>query len=227
MTPYHSYSELVLNSVKGEDYELVVVDRDASTSIVAIHGGCILPPTGELARAIAADDCNLYEFRGLCPNKAASMRIPVGRYDEMHLRTLMERSEEGLAILGAEGAEALVHLGGRNQALKQALADELIAAGFAVKGPASAGAAHDPTRFYNLPTHGGVQIELSGGLCRELLPGPSAPRYPALVAAVRAGLARYRAALRDDVDLALQRFERATQSFPESLRKPHCCDNKN
>jgi len=224
MTPYRSFAELVLNAVKGEDYDVIVVNRDAGTTVAAIHGGCIAPPTGELARAIAGEDCNLYELRGLRADKAALLRIPTNHYDEMRLRTLMERSEDGLALLDAEGSVPVVHLGGRNQALKQALAEQLAAAGFQVSGPATSGAAHDPTRFYNLPADGGVQLELSRALCQELLAGAHAPRFEALVAAVREALVRYRAALRDDVGRALQRFERATATFPASLRKPHCCD---
>ena len=226
MTPYRNFAELVLNAVKGEDYDVVVVDRTATITVVAIHGGCIAPPTGELARAIAGEDCNLYELRGLCADKAALLRIPANRYDEIRLRTLMERSEEGLAILEAEGAEPVVHLGGRNQALKQILMEELAAMGLQVGGPATPGAAHDPTRFYNLPIHGGVQMELAHGLCQSLLEGPCATCYTTLVVAVRAALARYRATLRDDVARALQRFERATETFPATLRKPQRCEGK-
>jgi phage replication-related protein YjqB (UPF0714/DUF867 family) len=224
MTSCRNFADLVLNAVKGEDYGVTVVNRDASTTVAAIHGGCIAPPTGELARAIAGEDCNLYELRGLRADKAALLRIPASRYDEMRLRALMERSEDALAIVGVEGAAQVVHLGGRNQALRQALADELVAAGFVVGVPATPGAAHDPTRFYNLPANGGVQVELTRALLCELLAGPHTPRFDALVTAVRAGLAQYRATLRDDVGHALQRFERATEALPASLRKPHCCD---
>jgi phage replication-related protein YjqB (UPF0714/DUF867 family) len=224
MPAYQSFAELVLSAVKGEDYDVVVIKRDATTTIAAIHGGQIEPPTGELARAIAAEDCNLYELRGLRADGAERLRIAVARYDEMRLRALMERSLEALALLGADGDLPMVHLGGRNQALKRALSDELAQAGFAVSGPASAGAAHDPTRFYNLPANGGVQMELSRGLRQELLAGPQSPRYAALVGAVRAALARYHAEVRDDVGRALERFERSTRAMPPSIRKPDCCD---
>lgn len=224
MSPYNSFAELVLSAVRGEDYDVVVVKRDAGTTVVAIHGGQIDPPTGELARAIAAEDCNLYLLCGLRAEGAAQLRIAVNHYDEMRLRALMERSQEALALLGAEGEVPRVHLGGRNQALKRALSEHLAAAGLEVAGPASAGAAHDPTRFYNRPANGGVQMELSRGLCQELLAGPQAPRYGALVEAVRAALADYRAELRDDVGRALERFERATRAIPSTIRKPDCCD---
>ncbi len=219
--PFNSFAELVLNTVKGEDYDIVVVKRDAGTSIVAIHGGQIEPPTGELARAIAAEDCNLYTFCGLRADSAAQLRIPVNRYDEMRLQALMEHSQEALALLGAEGDAPKVHLGGRNQALKRVLSDHLEAAGFEVAGPVSPGAAHDPTRFYNRPANGGVQMELSSGLRQALLPGPQTPCFGALVDAIRAAIADYHAEQRDDVTRALERFERATRAMPPSICKPH------
>ena len=221
MIPYTSYSELVLDAVKGVDYDVVVVNRAAPTTVVAIHGGLIEPLTAELASAVADADCNLYEFRALSAGNVERLRLPVNRFDDLRLRAMMEHSQEALALLGAPGMTPTVHLGGRNQTLKRALSQALDAAGFQVAGPATPGAAHDPRRFYNLPANGGVLLELARGLLSELAVGSRSERLCALVEAIRAGLAEYRVVLRDDVGRAMERFERDTQAMPPSVRRPH------
>ncbi|NLG29254.1 MAG: hypothetical protein GX557_15195 [Chloroflexi bacterium] len=221
--PYQSFAELVLNTVKGVDYDVVVAKREAAATIVAIHGGAIEPPTGELACEIAGADHNLYVLRGLRAERAAEMRIPVNRFDEIRLRALLEHSQEAVALQGVDGSLPIVHLGGRNQALKRALAEALAAEGFAVGAPASAGAAHDPTRYYNLPTYGGVQVELTRALRGELRPGDApGARWDAFVRAIRAGIEAYQVEARADLGRAMQRFERATEAMPPTIRKPHC-----
>jgi phage replication-related protein YjqB (UPF0714/DUF867 family) len=233
--PYRDFSELVLNTIKDKDYRFVILDRGADVTVAAIHGGSTEPLTSELATAIAGDDCNLYDFRGLDVQDAKLMRVLPARFNDMRLQNLMKRARLGVSILGIEGAEAVVHVGGRNQHLKRILMARLQEAGFEVRGPCGPGAAHDPSRFYNLPSEGGVQLELTRALRASMLDAPLRDRLwedaaswnarlVAFIVAVRGALVQYKSELDADLDVALESFERTTQAMPPSLR---ACDGDN
>jgi phage replication-related protein YjqB (UPF0714/DUF867 family) len=226
VTPYRDFTELILNTVRDRDYRFVIADRSTPVTMAAIHGGGIEPLTSELAAAIAGGEHNLYDFRGIRPQDNELLRISVQRFDELRLRELMKRSQVGLGIEGVEGQDLAVHLGGRNRRLRALLAERLQQAGFEVAGPAGPGAAHDPTRYYNWASDGGVQIELPRALRASLLNGPLSgflwenpaqwnERFYALVAAVRSALDHYLAQMRSDLDAALQRFEEGTRVLKE------------
>ncbi|MHB1294188.1 MAG: poly-gamma-glutamate hydrolase family protein [Anaerolineae bacterium] len=227
--PYRDLTELVLHCVSDKDFRFVVVDRGADVTVVAVHAGGIEPLTGEVASAIAGEEYNYYAFCGLRAQGNEVLRVPLARFREMRLDSLMARSRVGLSVLGADGADEVVHLGGSNQRLKQLLAETLEGAGFVVRGPAGAGAAHHPARFINKPHEGGVQLELSRGLRAALVDGSLADRRwedPAcwtlrmqtLVAAVRLALVTYGTAVRDDLQVAMCRFEETTRAFPDAIR---------
>jgi phage replication-related protein YjqB (UPF0714/DUF867 family) len=233
--PYRDFSELVLNTIKDKDYCFVILDRGADVTVAAIHGGSTEPLTSELAAAIAGDDCNLYDFRGLDVQDATLLRVLPARFNDMRLQNLMKRARLGLSILGVDGAEAVAHVGGRSQLLKRTLAVRLQEAGFEVRGPSGPGAAHDPSRFYNLPSEGGVQLELTRALRASMLDAPLHnqlwedaacwnARLAAFIVAVRGALAQYKSELNADLGVALERFERTTGVMPPSLR---ACDGDN
>ncbi len=229
VTPYRDFSDLVLNTVQERDYRFVIVSRGTAITVATIHGGGIEPLTSELAAAIAGQEHNLYDFRGIRAQGNELLRVSVQRFDEMRLRELMRRSQTGVAIEGIEGQDLAVHLGGRNRRLAALLGEHLRQAGFEVAGPSGPGAAHHPTRFYNWASDGGVQIELPRALRASLLNVPLSDfrwedpaswneRFLTLVVAVRAALERYRAEMRSDLDTTMQRFEEGTKALKKLRR---------
>jgi phage replication-related protein YjqB (UPF0714/DUF867 family) len=225
--PYQDFTELVLNAVKERDYRVHIIDRGADVTVAAIHGGSIEPLTSELAASIAGEEHNLYELRGLSVQGHDLLRVPVQRFDEIRLYTLVRRSRIALSIQGAPGSDPSVHLGGKNRRLKHALEERLREAGFDVRSPATPGAAHDPQRFFNAATEGGIQMELTQALRVSLVDAPLEAflwedpahwndRFSAFVIAVRGALEQYRT----DLERALARFEHTTQSLRKAL--PGC-----
>jgi phage replication-related protein YjqB (UPF0714/DUF867 family) len=229
-TPYRDVSQLVVHCRKDRDFQIRIVDLGSEVTVASVHGGRIEPLTSALAEAIAGAEHNLYDFRGIRPSDNAQLRVPVSRFGEMRLNALMRRSQAALHIDGVPGERAVVHLGGQNRTLKEMVAESLTGAGLTVESPHGPGAAHDPTRFYNTPEAGGVQMELSLALRQQMVDGPLEPgvweepeRRTALFAtvtqAVREALARYLAETRSDLDTTMERFERSTERFPPSLRQ--------
>ncbi len=221
--PYRDFTALALYAEKDLDYRIRIVDRSAAVTVVAIQAGAIEPLTGELAEAIAGSDCNLYQLQGLRPDGADRLRVPVTRYDDVRLTSLLDRSVVGISVQGTPDEEHVVHLGGRNRRLCAHLQVALERAGFCTSGPAGPQAAHSPARFVNRPAQGGVQMEISIGLRRAMAETPLEGLYTTdsaiawtggysrFVMAVRQGLAAYLAALDADLDVAMERFEQATR----------------
>lgn len=236
--PYRDVAELVLHCVQGRDYRFVIRDLGADVTIVAIHGGGIEPLTSEVAAAIAGEEHNLYDLRGIRAGDNSALRVPAPRFDEMRLRNLLNRSRTALSVLGVPGDAPAVHLGGKNRRLRAALAERLMAAGFEVCKPAGPGAAHHPRRFVNWPPAGGVQMELGLALRRAMTRAPLegfcwenpfdwTERFHALVRAAREALRHEAALARDDLSDAMARFEATTREFPAALRFSHDHDRGN
>ncbi len=232
MSPFGDFSELVLKTVKDRDYTVRLRQGGSEILIAAVHGGGIEPLTSEVAAAIAGDEHSLYDFQGTRASNNEELRIPISRYDEMRLRTLTERSQVCLSIEGVEGSDQVVHLGGRNRRLRAILVERLQSAGFQVAPSVELMAAHSPVLFFNTPADGGVQVELTRALREGMVDCPLissdrqaeshwTDRFHALVAAARAALADYRAQSRSDLDRTMERFERATEAMPASLRSCH------
>ena len=229
-TPYRDVSQLVVHCRKDRDFQIRIVDLGSEVTVASVHGGRIEPLTSALAEAIAGAEHNLYDFRGIRRSNNAQLRVPVSRFAEMRLNALMRRSQAALHIDGVPGERAVVHLGGRNRAFKEMLAESLTGAGLTIEAPHGPGAAHDPTRFYNAPEAGGVQMELSLALREQMVDGPLEPGagedparrtalFSTVTQAVREALERYLAETRSDLDAAMERFERSTERFSPSLRQ--------
>lgn len=225
----NSFTDIVVRYTAHVDYEIVIFDRGAVTTVTAIHSGYVEPLTGELAEAVAGNEHNAYEMRCLKLEEASAMRVPTAHYSEMRLNALVRRSQAVLALDGVPGELPKVHLGGRNMTLKSLLAEALGRAGFETAAPSTPGAAHDPTRYYNAASQGGVLLELSAGLRREMAGAPlqgaswSDPvmrlePFHRFVAAARSALEQYNAYLRSDPEQALKRFEEITSRIPRSMR---------
>jgi phage replication-related protein YjqB (UPF0714/DUF867 family) len=81
--PYRDFANLVLHCVQGRNYRFVIRDLGADTTVIAIHGGGIEPLTSEVATAIAGEEHNLYDLRGIRARDNAALRVPVLRFGEM------------------------------------------------------------------------------------------------------------------------------------------------
>lgn len=227
--PYRDFSDLVLNTEKGVDYDLTVVDRGGEVTVAAIHGGGIEPLTGELATAIAEGEHNLYVFQGLRSQGNDVLRVPVSRYDEMRLRALLRRGQVALSLEGIGGEGEAVLLGGQNRRLRGILRETLREAGWETGNISRVVAAHDPALFFNRPPQGGVHLELSHAVRTAMIDGSLSgftweeearwnERFRDFVDAVRAALERYLLEMASDLGRTMERFEQATDAFPPSMR---------
>ena len=231
--PYTSFPELVLHCDANLDYRVQVTDRGAKATIICIHGGAIEPLTSELAAAIAGAEHNLYDLTGLRAEDNRQLRIPVARFEEVRLFTLLKRSHIAVSIDGVPGVDPMVHLGGCNVLLKQILNNQLTQAGYRVCVPYTSGAAHDPSRFYNAPIAGGVLLELNSTLRAEMTaeslsgmswqqPSSWQGSFFRFTAAVRSALQTYTDQADSDLARALYQFEATTRQIPHELRSgPH------
>jgi len=229
MVAVNSVSDLVLGYVAQKDYRILVTDRGADVTLTAIHGGRIEPLTSELAYAIAGNEHNLYELRGLLAADNGALRIPVARFNEVRLNALVRRSLACVALDGVPGDRELIHIGGRNARLKTILADQLMQSGFEVTTPYAPGAAHDPTRYYNVAKYGGVCLELSEALRTGMVsvslagtewqqPAVWLQSFFQFTTAVNSALYTYLEFIQSDLSEALERFEETTRQLPKSLR---------
>jgi phage replication-related protein YjqB (UPF0714/DUF867 family) len=228
--PFADFSTLVLHTLKGKDWELVVRQPGAPVTIITIHGGDIEPLTSELAAAIAGDEHNLYDLRGLRAQDNAELRVPPIHFQEMRLQMLLDRCQTALHLDGIPGDDPVVILGGGNVTLVGHLEAALRAAGFCVEPPPSPLMVQSRQRFYNQSELAGTQMELTLGLRRQMFTVPPAEGsdwrnigHPTLVLetfveAVRRALQDYLVAMRSDLGLTMQRFEQATKDFPTHLR---------
>lgn len=227
--PFNSFSELVLNCELNLDYRVQVTDRGAKVTIISIHGGAIEPLTTELAAVIAGAEYNLYDLAGLRAGDSRQLRIPVARFDEVRLFTLLRRSQVAVSIDGVPGLDPVVHLGGGNALLKQILHDQLTQVGYLVVAPYTPGAAHDPARFYNAATAGGVLLELSESLRAEMTTEPLSGRnwqqpsswqssFVRFADAVRSALVAYSNQANSDLAQVLSKFEATTRQIPQEVR---------
>lgn len=220
-----SFADLVLQAQRGEDYDLVVRDRGATVTILALHGGTIEPLTEQLAMAVAGDAWNLYALYGLQPS-AADLRLPTLRLAEVRCDALLQHSALALAITGcAEGEEALV--GGRNARLVHALCEHLATAGLPVAETGLRKAEALAMQCYNRTRWGGAQLTLPLALRRGLtpvalraVPPGEMPLFTdlgwALINAVREAVHRCLHEQSTDLVVTLDQFERATRAAQAS-----------
>ncbi|MCE5258029.1 MAG: poly-gamma-glutamate hydrolase family protein [Chloroflexi bacterium] len=228
----NSFSELVLGYVAQKDYCIQITDRGADVTLAAVHGGLIEPLTSELVHAIAGSEHNIYELKGLIDGANTVMRIPSARFSEMRLNALVRRSLVCVAVDGVPGSQELIHLGGKNTRLKAILAEQLAQSGFTVATSYSLGAAHDPTRYYNVAKDGGVLLELSEAMRMSMVSVPLTGtdwQQPAVwlssffqfATTVNSALYSYLEYIQSDLSQAMQRFEEATYQMPRALRSGH------
>ena len=186
MSSYTSFAELSTHQVRGRDFEIDVVRRPTSgIAVIAPHGGGIEHGTSEIARAIAADQFNLYLFEGLRNSgNYAVLHLTSHLFDEPECLALIARCPVVVAVHGCKGAEHEVLLGGRHRELTDRLSEALGAAKIANKTDSHPYPGAAPRNICNRGLTGrGVQLEITTAL-------RAAPGALELARAVRETLVR-------------------------------------
>ncbi|HVS27852.1 MAG TPA: poly-gamma-glutamate hydrolase family protein [Burkholderiales bacterium] len=164
---YHSYSEIAEHEVEGTNFAITVVRHSFSgVAVIAPHGGKIEPRTSEIARAIAAEDFNLYLFEGIKKRgNYAALHITSRRFDEPSCLELLSTCSFVIAIHGCVGHDERVLIGGLDNTLKDKVATELRQVGVNVQNDGHNFQATDPNNICNRgQSNRGVQLELTRAL---------------------------------------------------------------
>jgi phage replication-related protein YjqB (UPF0714/DUF867 family) len=160
---YPNFAALAESELAEIDYQIWFEDRGTPIVILAPHGGFIEPGTSKIAKCIAGDDLSFYAFEGLRDRPHGDLHITSSRFDEPMGLQLISSAETAIAIHGRAdaGDPKTISLGGRNNALGDAVASCLKEAGFPVAAAPSDLAGRDPANICNRGTSGaGVQLEL-------------------------------------------------------------------
>lgn len=145
----------------------------STTMIFTPHGGGIEGGATEIADSVAATNYDYYSFTGLkTPNSANSvLHITATNFDEPTCVTMVQAATRTVAIHGCAETSSIVYCGGRDKTLRNAIFNQLKAAGFTadtVCPDGLNGTASD--NITNRNTNGaGVQLEISKGLRQQLM----------------------------------------------------------
>ena len=187
---YGSYAELSEREAEGRDYRIRSLPADGSVvGILAPHGGKIEFLTSELARSIAGSEHNFYAFEGIKRNNNADLHVTSSNFDEPNALELVRSCDVVVTIHGLGSGEMRAQVGGRDDALRSRIVQNLKAAGFQCSAEAVGPfAGTDAQNICNRGRSGaGAQIEICAGLRRTLQ--EDKVKYGEFAAAVRAALA--------------------------------------
>ncbi|RYH01901.1 replication protein [Salipiger sp. IMCC34102] len=166
---YSTFADLAAASQAGVDYRIRCEDRGSRVVILAPHGGSIEPETAMIAQAIAGETLSFYAFEALNPGAHGDFHITSHLFDEPQALALVGRAETAVALHGRkdDGTDT-VWLGGRDEALGDAIGAALGAAGFDAARDTRLPGVHK-TNICNRTRSGrGVQLELPMTLRRRL-----------------------------------------------------------
>jgi phage replication-related protein YjqB (UPF0714/DUF867 family) len=168
---YRGFADLASVQVRGRDYEIDVRRRPASSvAVIAPHGGRIEDGTSEIARAIAADDFNLYLLEGMRPSlNYHALHLTSHLFDEPECLALIRDCRFVVAIHGCGGRDQRVLLGGRDVALKERITAALAAESLVALGDGHQFPALHPDNVCNRGGGmRGVQLEITHPLRRSM-----------------------------------------------------------
>lgn len=191
---YKSIDELKKFLKEGKDYKIETTDRKSKVTVVAPHGGYIEPGSSELAKAIAAQDFNFFNFKGLDNKHPRKAHVTSAHFSDPQLSKLLESSDLCISVHGMRGDPKAVFVGGLNKPLRTMVAKYLKEAGFPVTANPPWFKGEHPNNFVNKPKDHGVQLELSWGMRKEIMssqnPGKK-PLFDQFVNAVRKAISEY------------------------------------
>lgn len=167
---YSNFGELRRNETEDEDYTIAYRQVDSKIAVIAPHGGGIEPGTVDIADATAGCDHTFYAFKGLKKTGNYLLHINSNAFDEALGLKAAQNARIAVTIHGSHDQMEIVHIGGRNQDLKQEILNALRSAGFNAtlcEIPGLRGS--KPENICNRCTSGqGVQLEISRGLREKL-----------------------------------------------------------
>jgi phage replication-related protein YjqB (UPF0714/DUF867 family) len=165
---YESLEELKSHETEGVDYEETLEDRNNKVTILSIHGGFIEYGTTEIAKEIAKDDLNHFNFSGL-KKKSWKLHVTSHLFNHEGLESLLEKSDTSVSIHGCDLKslkEPAICIGGLNEKLKTLIKIHLEGAGFKVDFEHFP--ADYPINVVNHAQNSGVQLELTYALRESL-----------------------------------------------------------
>ncbi|HVS81058.1 MAG TPA: poly-gamma-glutamate hydrolase family protein [Pyrinomonadaceae bacterium] len=170
---YATFAELIESECETRDFGRIITTQNSAITIIAPHGGGIEPGTSEIAKAIADSDFSMYCFEGLrVRGNYEALHITGTHFDDPECLQLTDKSKIVLAVHGCDGEEKIVYVGGLNEDLKAKIIAALKEVGFQAEKDVSSHSGRDPHNICNRGIQtGGVQLEISEGLRREMFRG--------------------------------------------------------
>lgn len=168
---FKGYSDLISHYRNNIDFRIRHENHGGEIIILAPHGGGIERGTSELAMAIANNDLSFYLFEGLLPKARQSHRLHISstNFDEPICCRLIQSFPTSLAIHGCNGRDPLIHVGGKDNDLKNRLLEMLGKRGYPVILGKGDYAGIFKSNICNRTISGkGAQLELSHGFRRLL-----------------------------------------------------------
>lgn len=137
---------------------------------MAIHGGGIEPATSEIARVIANEgQFNYFAFNGIRTKGNNELHVTSINYDNDIAMNFVKSSERAVTIHGCLGEEDVAYIGGKDNQLKERIANELNQIGVEVKeAPSHMSGVQDDNIVNCTKNEVGVQIELTSSLRKSL-----------------------------------------------------------
>lgn len=167
---YANYAELRQREKENEDYAIFYREADSEIAVIAIHGGGIEPGTIDIAEALARCDYTFYAFKGLKKTGNKILHISSNKFDEALAVRISQNAIIVISIHGSKFRTETVHIGGRNQKLKQKIMYALRTARFDAEISEIPGLRGiKPENICNRCKSGeGVQLEISRGLREKM-----------------------------------------------------------
>jgi phage replication-related protein YjqB (UPF0714/DUF867 family) len=170
---YDRFAALAAAEALNVHYRICLVDRATPVVVLAPHGGSIEPGSSQIAAAIAGEDYSLYCFEGLCPGRPhGDLHITSDRFDEPQALRLVTAAETAIAVHGRldRSDPKTVWMGGRDTALRDAVASSLRGSGFPAETDGHPLTGLTSSNICNRGTsRAGVQLEVSRSLRGRLV----------------------------------------------------------
>ncbi len=160
---YKSMTELMQNTIEGQDWDIETYDTDSDIISMAVHGGGIEIGTTELAKLVAEKgEYNFFSFTAKLSSNNSQLHVTSTNYDAPRIIDKIQDSAHSISIHGASGTEEYTYMGGGNTALKNLIWKNLTENGFDCRESPGNLAGVEPMNIANRTMLGmGVQLELS------------------------------------------------------------------
>lgn len=166
---FESLTDLKMKMREGKDYRILLLDRQSEASIIAPHGGFIEAGTSHLAKAVAGQTFNLYDFQGLLKSRPERLHVTSTRFRDDDLTAMLRRSQFAVSIHGMGKTDNWrIWTGGLNEPLKRQIDLCLEEAGFWINPDPPLYKGRSKRNVVNLVKDKGVQLELPEDLIQVM-----------------------------------------------------------